>query len=63
MVVAEFDRDCGNDEADNICMKILDNVNADPEETWWNWLVLVALFCVFRLLALVVLRSKATKFF
>ena len=45
------------------CINLLGSVDADPDETWWNWLVLVALFAVFRLCALVVLQQKATKFF
>lgn len=63
MLVAEFDRDCGSVEANDNCDTLLMNVDADPDETWWNWLVLVALFLCFRLLALVILKSKASKFF
>jgi len=66
LLVAEFE-DCaaGNPftMAAYNCANLLKNVDAEPSETWWNWLVLVALFLVFRLLALVVLRKKATKFF
>jgi len=75
LLVAEFE-DCAegnpencNDEPDCVvlatknCKLLLNNVEAEPDETWWNWLVLVALFCVFRVLALIVLRRKATKFF
>lgn len=75
LLVAEFE-DCAdgnpencNDEQDcalvatKNCVQLLNNVEADPDETWWNWLILVALFCVFRVLALIVLRRKATKFF
>jgi ABC-type multidrug transport system permease subunit len=63
LLVAEFDRDCGSDEANKNCQNLLDNVDADPDETWWNWLVLVALFAGFRLLALFVLQRKAAKFY
>jgi ABC-type multidrug transport system permease subunit len=45
------------------CAGFLDVLGADPDAVWWNWLVLAALFIVFRLLALVVLRQKAEKFF
>lgn len=45
------------------CQTVMTNVEADPDETWWNWLILVVLFVGFRLGALAVLRSKATKFF
>jgi ABC-type multidrug transport system permease subunit len=45
------------------CQNVLNDAEADPDDTWWNWLVLVVLFAVFRLMALFVLRKKATKFF
>jgi hypothetical protein len=45
------------------CWSLLDNVQADPDETLWNWAVLLGLFVVFRLAALYALRKKATKFF
>jgi ABC-type multidrug transport system permease subunit len=57
-LVAEFE-DC----SDQNCVTLLDNVDAVSDETWWNWLVLVLLFVVFRVSALLVLRKKATKFF
>jgi ABC-type multidrug transport system permease subunit len=63
MLVAEFDRDCGSAEGDRNCQKLLSNVDAVPDETWWNWIVLVSLFCVFRVIALIILRQKASKFF
>jgi hypothetical protein len=63
MLVAEFDRDCGSEEGNKNCEQLLDNVGAVPEDTWWNWLVLVALFASFRFIAVFILRQKATKFF
>ena len=64
--MAEFE-DCadgdGSEAAAVNCSNLLENIDADSSKTWWNWLVLVALFAVFRLLALMVLRKKATKFF
>jgi ABC-type multidrug transport system permease subunit len=64
LMVAEFqDCDPSNPQANDMCNGLLSNVDADPDETWWNWLVLCGLFVVFRLAALVVLRRKATKFF
>jgi ABC-type multidrug transport system permease subunit len=63
MLVAEFDRDCGSVEGDRNCKRLLENVGADPDETWWNWIVLVSLFVAFRLIALYILRKKASKFF
>jgi len=68
VLVEEFNNcNTGPTDADKFendqCKMLLENVDADPDETWWNWLVLLLLFLVFRLLALVVLRQKATKFF
>ena len=60
LLVAEFE-DCA--KTNQNCAVLLKNVKADPDETWWNWLILVLLFCVFRFSALLVLRKKATKFF
>lgn len=62
IMVEEFD-DCGGGDADIACENLLRSVDADPDETWWNWLVLVSLFAGFRLLALRVLQQKALKFF
>jgi hypothetical protein len=45
--------------ADNL----LETIEANRDDTWWYWLVLVGLFCGFRVMALIVLRQKATKFF
>jgi ABC-2 type transporter len=60
ILVAEF-KDCAKTHEG--CSKLLDDVEADDDETWWNWLLLIALFGIFRLSALMVLRQKATKFF
>jgi hypothetical protein len=62
-LVAEFGDGCGGGEADEKCASLLEAVDADPDETWWNWLVLISLFVVFRLLALFILQRKAMKFF
>lgn len=45
------------------CVDLLRNVEADPDETLWNWAVLIVLFIAFRLAALYALQKKATKFF
>lgn len=45
------------------CDMILDNVGADPDETWWYYLVLIGLFVVIRLAGLRNLRRKASKFY
>lgn len=62
-LVEEFGNGCGSEEADIMCENLLITVEADPDETWWNWLVLVCLFVGFRLLALFVLQQKALKFY
>jgi len=57
-LVAEFG-DCGTDA----CVGLLDRTWADPDNTWWYWLVLCVLFVVFRGIALILLRMNATKFY
>ena len=47
----------------NTCDRFLETIKADPDETWWNWLVLLALFIFFRLIGLVILKRKALKFY
>jgi ABC-type transport system involved in multi-copper enzyme maturation permease subunit len=63
LLVEEFGNGCGGVEADKNCADTLNFVGADDDEVWWNWLALVMLFVVCRLLALIVLRRKALKFF
>jgi ABC-type multidrug transport system permease subunit len=63
ILIQEFDRDCGSPEANKNCQDLLVRIQADPDEIWWYWLVLIGLFCAFRLLAVTVLRSKANKFY
>merc|ERR1712137_1034985 len=55
ILLAEFDRDCGSFEADQQCQTLLGNIEADPDEAWWYWVVLVALFAGFRLAAVIIL--------
>lgn len=62
-LLLEFDQDCGSEEANRNCQGLLDNVNADPDEAWWYWIVLVGLFVVFRIFAIIILKSKASKYF
>jgi hypothetical protein len=42
---------------------ILNNINASRDDTWWYWIVLGSEFVVFRLVALLVLRLKASRFY
>ena len=57
-LVAEFG-DCETEA----CTGLLDSTWADPDDTWWYWLALCMLFFVFRVIALIFLRLKATKFY
>jgi ABC-type multidrug transport system permease subunit len=64
LLVQEFhDCDPNNLQANAMCNRLLDTIEANPDDIWWNWVILLVLFWVFRLGALVVLRRKATKFF
>ena len=63
IMVAEFDRDCGSVRGNENCQDLLENIDAVPEETWWNWIVLVSLFCFFRFTALAILQKKGSKFY
>jgi len=42
------------------CDRILIQNNVDPGDRWWYWLAIVSIFCVFRLVALLVLRQKGS---
>jgi len=46
-----------------MCEGLLKSLQASPDEEWWYWTVVGAIFVIFRILALFVLRRKATKFF
>lgn len=47
----------------NYCNAVLENTEADPDEAWWYWLVLGLLFVFVRLVALNILRRKASIFY
>jgi ABC-type multidrug transport system permease subunit len=61
-LIEEF-QDCGSEQANINCENMLKNIEADEDESWWYWLVLASIFVIFRVLALSILRKKATKFF
>ena len=63
LLVEEFGSGGGSEEADKACALAIESVGAEEDEIWWNWVVLVALFVVFLLLALVILQQKALKFY
>jgi len=62
MAVEEFNPDTRED-CGMPCEGFLNNINAEADDIWWNWLVLAALFVGFRLFGLYILRSKAEKFY
>jgi len=61
MVIEEFEA-CSGPGSEN-CQRIIDSIDAEPDDIWWYWLVLLGLFAFFRVAALLILRKKATKFF
>lgn len=61
-LVYEFEDAC-DDLVVDTCSMLLTNTDADPDDTWWYWLVLSAQFVFFRLLALFVLQRKAGQFY
>jgi hypothetical protein len=63
LLIEEFE-DCGTNEmAQMNCINLVENVEADEDEVWWYWLVLLALFTGFRGFGLYILHEKASKFF
>lgn len=60
LLVAEFN-DCAATVPN--CSTLLVNSDANVDDRWWYWLILVLLFVIFRGSALFVLRKKATKFY
>jgi hypothetical protein len=62
-LVEEFGDGCGGGKADMMCAELLESIDADPDDKWWYWLVVLGLFLGFRLMALFLLRRKATNFF
>ena len=73
VLVGEFDGACDGYETVqatpdgtttvNYCDRILTNTQAYPEDVWWYWLIILAQFVFFRLLALFMLQKKASKFY
>jgi ABC-type multidrug transport system ATPase subunit/ABC-type multidrug transport system permease subunit len=61
MTIEEFTA-CSGPGVEN-CYLIIESIDADKDETYWYWIVLISIFVVFRLLALAILTKKATKFY
>jgi ABC-type multidrug transport system permease subunit len=57
----EFD-DCSPGLPAQNCEDILERNGVDPDDKWWYWLALVALFVTYRFVALLVLRKKGIDF-
>jgi hypothetical protein len=63
LVVEEF-HECSSDARENeACQKMLESTRSDPDDVWWNWLVLAGIFVFFRLLAIFLLQRSANKFY
>jgi ABC-type multidrug transport system permease subunit len=58
----EFGRDCGSVRGNTNCQTILDSVGIESDDVWWYWVALLSLFVGLRLLALLLLRKKASKY-
>eukprot|EP00934_Nitzschia_sp_Nitz4_P007740 Nitzschia sp. Nitz4//scaffold217_size45653//33438//35463//NITZ4_007227-RA/size45653-processed-gene-0.21-mRNA-1//1//CDS//3329542246//7730//frame0 len=64
VMAVEFDGQCeGFPPEENYCERVTSNVGADIDDVWWYFLVMVAIFVGFRLMALKLLHSKAQKFY
>lgn len=59
-VMKEFSA-CGPN-AEKLCLNMMANIEADPENEWWYWLGAIFLFIFFRILALFILKEKASNF-
>mmetsp|Transcript_28345 Transcript_28345/g.65742 ORF Transcript_28345/g.65742 Transcript_28345/m.65742 type:complete len:551 (-) Transcript_28345:852-2504(-) len=59
--IAEFEA-CKDPGAQNCLDIIYGTLDADPDDTWWYWLVLICIFVVTRCLGLAILTKKASKF-
>jgi len=62
LMEAEFNQDCGSRLANTYCFLLLESAETRCQNVWTNWVFLFILFISFRLLALLILRFKATKF-
>ena len=61
MSIAEFDG-CEGPGSENCQSIISDTLEADPDEVWWYWLILIGLWFVFGMSGLAILTKKASKF-
>jgi hypothetical protein len=61
-LIEEF-KDCGSEQGNENCANLLNNIEADEDESWWYWVVLMTIFAELRLLGLGILQHEATKSF
>ena len=62
VMLKEFS-DCGSPGAQTNCNLLVNSIEAEEDDVWIYWIVLAGLFVGFRVLALILLTKKATKFF
>jgi len=65
LLMSEFGQQsaCGeNEPAQFFCEMLLKNTEAEEISPLMNWILLVVLFCFFRLMALLILKGKAKKY-
>ena len=61
LLLSEFG-DCSPEEEQD-CLSLLEQMGADPDDSWWYWLILLAQFTVFRLIAVFLLKKNAQTFY
>jgi len=63
-LLAEFESCVTNEDPGFVnCAQIMTNADADPDQNWVYWVVLIAIFFVTRLLGLAILKKKASDFY
>lgn len=45
------------------CQALLQNVDANADDTWWYWVALLSEFIAVRLIAIILMRANATRFY
>jgi ABC-2 type transporter len=63
LIIEEFYNCSDNVTENNQCTRLVENVRADPDDTWFYWTMLVVYFIFFRLVALALLQKSATRFY
>jgi len=63
LLIDEFDNCSENPMERLFCDMLLANVNAQPDDLWWYWVILVAQFVAFRVMALIILYYSAQQFY